>query len=172
MTGDVPMTLANCPVRATLDVLRGKWKPLILYLLKPAIRRYGDLRANLPEASEKVLIQQLRELERDGIVGREVYREIPPRVEYHVTPYGETLMDLLQLMANWGDLHRTRPNVSLRKLGQPAAHFYQPWFDTVKLATAPETADGFCGNVSVFKFIADAIPTSYSTEGPPIRLRI
>ncbi len=77
-----------------------------MYFLKPGVRRYSDLRESLPAATEKVLIQQLRQLEGDGIVERIVYPEIPPRVEYRISSHGETLMALLEQMANWAEIHR------------------------------------------------------------------
>jgi DNA-binding HxlR family transcriptional regulator len=101
-----PMTLADCPVRTTLDVITGKWKPLILFFLKGGTQRYTALRAHLPTASEKVFIQQLRQLEQDQIVIRIVLPRIPPNVEYRISPYGETLISVLQQMADWGEAHR------------------------------------------------------------------
>lgn len=101
-----PMTLADCPVRTTLDVITGKWKPLILFFLKGGTQRYTALRAHLPTASEKVFTQQLRQLERDLILIRTVLPGIPPNVEYRVSPYGETLISVLQQMADWGGAHR------------------------------------------------------------------
>jgi DNA-binding HxlR family transcriptional regulator len=74
-----PMTLADCPVRTTLDVITGKWKPLILFFLKSGTQRYTALRAHLPTASEKVFVQQLRQLEQDQIVIRTVLPGIPPK---------------------------------------------------------------------------------------------
>ena len=106
LRGKARMTLADCPVRVTLDVLRGKWKPLILFFMKPGDIRYSNLRAHLPAATEKVFVQQLRELERDRIVSRTIYPETPPRVEYGITAYGETLVGLLDQMADWGQTHR------------------------------------------------------------------
>ncbi len=105
---DKAMSLANCPVRTTLNVLRGKWKPLLLLFLKPGSRRWGQLRSHLPEVSEKVLTQQLRELEHDGIVARSVHPTVPPQVEYSISPYGETLIVVLQQMADWGTNHRAQ----------------------------------------------------------------
>ena len=102
------MTLSECPVRTTLDVLRGKWKPLILFFLKENTRRYAELRSHLHEAPERVFIQQLRELERDQIIDRRVYPEVPPRVEYRISAYGGTLIGILQQMADWGQAHRAR----------------------------------------------------------------
>ena len=107
-TNKPEMDLHRCPVRATVNVLRGKWKPLILYFLKGGQRRYGDLRGQLKGASEKVLVEQLRQLEQDGVVQRVVYPEVPPRVEYLITTYGYTLIPVLQQMADWGAGHRER----------------------------------------------------------------
>jgi DNA-binding HxlR family transcriptional regulator len=101
-----PMTLTDCPVRTTLDVITGKWKPLILFFLKGGTQRYTALRAHLPTASEKVFIQQLRQLEQDQIVIRTVLPGIPPNVEYRIGPYGETLISVLQQVADWGETHR------------------------------------------------------------------
>ncbi|MDQ2710716.1 MAG: helix-turn-helix transcriptional regulator [Acidobacteriota bacterium] len=102
------MTLTECPVRRTIDVLDGKWKPLILFSLKGGKLRYAKLRTEVREPSEKVLIEQLRQLEDEGIIERRSYLEVPPRVEYSITPYGNTLMPLLQGMADWGSKHRER----------------------------------------------------------------
>ena len=102
------ISLANCPVRTTLDVLQGKWKPLLLEFLKPGTRRWAELHSHLPNVSEKVLTQQLRELESDGIVTRLVHPTIPPQVEYSISAYGETLIAVLQQMADWGTNHRAQ----------------------------------------------------------------
>ena len=97
----------TCPIRATLEVIGGKWKPVILYYLKTAgACRFSELQKLMPHISKKVLTQQLRELERDGIVDRKDYAEIPPKVEYSMTEYGRTLRPLLETMAAWGDRHR------------------------------------------------------------------
>lgn len=102
------MDLSRCPVRATIDVLSGKWKPLILYFLKSGQQRYAELRGQLKGSSEKVLVEQLRQLEKDGIVQRVIYPEVPPRVEYFITAYGYTLIPILQQMADWGACHQER----------------------------------------------------------------
>lgn len=102
------MKLSECPVRVTLDVLGGKWKPLVLQALKLGTLRYGEIRKSVPEPSEKVLIQQLRELEQDGILERTVHAETPPRVEYRLSPYGKSLGAVLQRLADWGANHRRR----------------------------------------------------------------
>jgi DNA-binding HxlR family transcriptional regulator len=97
-----------CPVEATLDVIGGKWKALILFWLKDEVRRFGELRRKIPDVSERMLTQQLRELEEHGIVHREVYREVPPKVEYSLTPYGKTLRPITELMCAWGKKHMQR----------------------------------------------------------------
>lgn len=98
----------NCPVKATLDVIGGKWKALILFYLKDAVLRFGELRRKIPGVSERMLAQQLRELEEQGVVHREVYREVPPKVEYWLTDYGKTLRPLTDLMCQWGKRHMQR----------------------------------------------------------------
>ncbi|MBG0855426.1 helix-turn-helix transcriptional regulator [Streptomyces spinoverrucosus] len=91
-----------CGVDAAMDVIGGKWKVLILWALHVRPHRFGELRRELPGVTEKVLAAQLRELEADGIVHREVYEEVPPRVEYSLTPRGETLNEALAPLGAWG----------------------------------------------------------------------
>ncbi|WP_227982293.1 winged helix-turn-helix transcriptional regulator [Nocardia spumae] len=92
-----------CGIDAAMDVVGGKWKALILWDLDThGTRRFGELRRGLPGVSEKVLIQQLRELEQDTIVHREVYPEVPPRVEYSLTPFGAELNSALAPLGAWG----------------------------------------------------------------------
>lgn len=91
-----------CPVEATLGVIGGKWKPLILWHLKGEVLRYNTLQQTLPGISPKMLTKQLRELEEDGIVKREMYPEIPPRVEYSLTDFGRTIIPVLEALAEWG----------------------------------------------------------------------
>lgn len=92
----------RCPMRRTLNILNGKWKAIILFCLREKPRRFGELRKFIPEATAKVLTQQLRELEEDGIIDRKVIPEIPPKVEYFFTDYGRTLEPVLDQMARWG----------------------------------------------------------------------
>ncbi|MEU6189611.1 helix-turn-helix domain-containing protein [Nocardia sp. NPDC047038] len=92
-----------CGIDAAMDVVGGKWKALILWELdNHRVRRFGELRKGLPGVSEKMLIQQLRELEEDGIVDRTVYREVPPRVEYRLTEIGVALNTALEPLGAWG----------------------------------------------------------------------
>jgi DNA-binding HxlR family transcriptional regulator len=96
------MTPEDCPVRATVAVIGGKWKPLILHYLKHKTMRFNEFRRVLPGAKHKVLSQQLRDLERAGIVTRKVYPEVPPRVEYSLSANGQSLRPVLAVMAAWG----------------------------------------------------------------------
>jgi DNA-binding HxlR family transcriptional regulator len=98
----------NCPVEATLDVIGGRWKAVILFWLRDGVCRFGELRRRIPDVSERMLTQQLRELERHGIVHRQVYPVVPPRVEYSLTPYGRTLRPITELMCDWGKEHIKR----------------------------------------------------------------
>lgn len=91
-----------CGIDAAMDVVSGKWKSLILWELDAGTRRFGELRRGLPGVSEKMLIQHVRELEIDGLVHREVYREVPPRVEYSLTESGRELNAALEPLAEWG----------------------------------------------------------------------
>ena len=92
-----------CPVTATVSVIGGKWKPIILWILFQDTRRFGKLKRMIPKITQKMLTKQLRELESDGIVHREVYPVVPPKVEYSLTEEGRTLAPILQAMAEWGN---------------------------------------------------------------------
>src|SRR5258708_30819577 len=102
------MDLAHCPVKATVDVIGGKWKPLVLFFLKRGPQRFNELRRQMPGVTQKMLTQQLRELERDGIVHRRVYAQVPPKVEYSLTRYGDSLRPPLEMMCKWGTKDRAR----------------------------------------------------------------
>jgi len=92
-----------CGVDAAMDVVTGKWKSLILWELdNHGTRRFAELRRGLPGVSEKMLIQHLREMEADGLVHREVYREVPPKVEYSLTEHGVSLNAALASLGHWG----------------------------------------------------------------------
>jgi len=98
----------ECTVRAALSVIGGKWKPVIARYLMLETRRFGELRKLMPDATQKMLTQQLREMESDGIVKRKVYHQVPPKVEYSLTAYGETLKPVLWELCKWGEKHRAR----------------------------------------------------------------
>lgn len=94
-----------CGLDAAVAVVGGKWKPLILWALSVEPRRTGELRRELSGVSEKVLIQQLRELERDGVVRREVHEQVPPKVVYSLTDKGNALDHALRPLGDWGERH-------------------------------------------------------------------
>lgn len=94
-----------CGLDAAVDVVGGKWKPLLLWALSTRPHRFGELRRAVDGISEKVLIQQLRELERDGIVEREVHDQVPPKVVYSLSPIGRSLNAALEPLGDWGEAH-------------------------------------------------------------------
>jgi DNA-binding HxlR family transcriptional regulator len=102
------MDAGDCPVLLTTSIIGGKWKPLILFYLQSRTRRFSELNRLIPGSTKKMLTQQLRELERDAIVSRKVYAQVPPRVEYSITRHGESLRPILRLMSGWGKKHRAR----------------------------------------------------------------
>lgn len=97
--------LYHCPVDATQSVIGGKYKAIILHHLIEKTLRFGELRRLVPQASNKVLIQQLRELEHDGIIHREVYPVVPLKTEYSLTDFGRTLLPIIAAMCNWGNCY-------------------------------------------------------------------
>ncbi|GMK40318.1 putative HTH-type transcriptional regulator YtcD [Paenibacillus sp. CCS19] len=98
----------NISVEATLEVIGGKWKCVILCHLTHGKKRTSDLKRLMPGITQKMLTQQLRELEQDGIVDRIVYNQIPPKVEYQLSEYGQTLGSILTALCNWGEQHIIR----------------------------------------------------------------
>lgn len=95
----------NTAVEATLEVMGGKWKPVILFHLTFGKKRNSELKSLIPKITQKVLTQQLRELEEANIVSRISYNQVPPKVEYELTEYGWTLKEILHMMCRWGDSH-------------------------------------------------------------------
>ena len=95
----------ECPVEATLDVIGGKWKGVILFLLMEQTLRFSDLQRRLSKVTQRTLTNQLRELEDDGLVHRQVYPQVPPKVEYSLTDKGRSLEPVLVCMKNWGETH-------------------------------------------------------------------
>ena len=96
------------PVQVTLGVIGGKWKPAILWQLGESTKRFSELARAIEGITQKMLTQQLRELEADGLVSRKVYPEVPPKVEYAISQYGKTLEPVLTSMCEWGKKHKER----------------------------------------------------------------
>src|SRR6202051_3386631 len=111
----------TCGLDAALAVIGGKWKPLILFHLAHGTRRYGELRRAVGGVSDKVLIQQLKELQADGIVDRFDYGEIPPKVEYSLTAFGRTLGKARAPLCEWGTTHSSNVEAIMerRKAAEP-----------------------------------------------------
>src|SRR5262245_54673985 len=103
----------NCPVEAALDVIGGKWKALILWWLNQRTWRFAELRRQIPGITEKMLTRQLRELEAHGIIKRQVYPTVPPKVEYSLTAYGKSLKRALNAICDWGQHHIERLGASI-----------------------------------------------------------
>lgn len=95
----------GCPVEATLELIGGKWKGVILYHLMERTYRFGELKRAMPGITQRMLTKQLRELETDGIIHRKVYAEVPPKVEYSLTEGGESLRGIITMMRDWGRTH-------------------------------------------------------------------
>ncbi|MFQ6549040.1 winged helix-turn-helix transcriptional regulator [Aestuariibius sp. 2305UL40-4] len=95
----------TCPVTRTVQVMGGRWKPIVLYYLAGRPRRFNELRRLIPEVTQRMLTQHLRQLEADGVVHRDVKAQVPPHVEYSLTEMGRSLMPILEGMAEWGEAH-------------------------------------------------------------------
>ena len=93
----------SCGLEATLHLISGKWKPLVLFFLRDGPKRYGELKRVVQGVSDKVLIQQLKDLEAHGVLARTDYKEVPPRVDYTLTPLGRSLADAIVPLCNWGN---------------------------------------------------------------------
>jgi DNA-binding HxlR family transcriptional regulator len=95
----------SCGLDATLRIISGKWKPLILFFLRDRPMRYGELKRAIQSVSDKVLIQQLKDLEADRVIARTDYKEVPPRVDYALTPLGRSLAEAIVPLCTWGSQH-------------------------------------------------------------------
>lgn len=104
------MSRTQCPITAMTELIGGKWKPVILYNLTFGTRRFGELAVRISGISRKVLTEQLKELEADGFVVRNQYQEIPPRVEYSLSPLGKSLTPVFEAMAAWSFTHIMTPH--------------------------------------------------------------
>ncbi len=105
-------TPGNCPVVYCMNIIGGKWKPSIIHMIRTNKNRHSLLLKNITEISKQTLTNQLRELESDGIIERIIYAEIPPRVEYKITPYGNTLLPIIDSMSKWGKQNMSRDKKS------------------------------------------------------------
>ena len=110
----------GCDVEATLSVIGGRWKPVLVCHLLDGKKRFGELRRLTPNATERMITLQLRELEADGVISRHVYAEVPPRVEYEVTEFGRSLKKILDLMQKWGSAFKSRRLAEESERKQPA----------------------------------------------------
>lgn len=99
----------KCPIETVIQVLGGKWKPLILWHLLDSAKRFNELEKLIPEVTQKMLAQHLRELENDRLVTRTIYPSVPPKVEYTLSEYGQTMVPVLEVMCAWGETHNA-PN--------------------------------------------------------------
>ena len=98
--------LPNCPVEVTLTLISNKWKVLIIRELLTGTKRFGELRKSLGDISQKVLTENLREMEKDSLIQRDVYPEVPPKVEYSLTKLGYSLKEILDIMFIWGEKYK------------------------------------------------------------------
>jgi len=98
----------KCNIEVAMEAIDGKWKILILWYLKDEKKRFNELQKSIYGITQKMLIQKLRELEQDGIVHRKIYPVVPPKVEYSLTEYGETLKPILKQLYFWGEAHNLR----------------------------------------------------------------
>ena len=106
----------NCPVEAALDIIGGKWKAILIFHILDGTKRFSDFGRLLPGLSPRILTTQLRELEADGVIARTVYPQVPPKVEYSITPFGQTLQPMLHELALWSDMH-VKPRLALTREG-------------------------------------------------------
>ncbi|NHN31711.1 winged helix-turn-helix transcriptional regulator [Paenibacillus agricola] len=106
----------NIPVEATLDVIGGKWKVVILCHLDKGDKRTSELKRLMPEITQKMLTQQLRELEADGLLKRKIYEQVPPKVVYSLSDYGWSLKPILDAMCSWGEVHIERTDEAAKGL--------------------------------------------------------
>jgi DNA-binding HxlR family transcriptional regulator len=106
MTGEITVYDEGYPTRRLLELIGDKWTPILVYVLGQGTKRYGELRRHLPDVSKKMLTQTLRALERDGLLRRKVYAEVPPRVDYDLTPLGRVFLEPVTALCAWAQAHQ------------------------------------------------------------------
>lgn len=109
----------GCSVEATLDLIDGKWKGVILFHLQAGTQRFGELRRRMPGITQRMLTKQLRALEEDKLVIRKVYAEVPPRVEYTLSELGESLRPVIDILKAWGEGHQQRLSCAQAPVAEP-----------------------------------------------------
>lgn len=112
--GVSPQDLPACPVETTLKLIGNKWEVLVLRDLMPGTKRFGELKQSIGGVSQKVLTAKLREMEASGLVERHVYAEVPPRVEYSLTPLGRSLKPVLDSLEQWGTEYKKKVAAAVR----------------------------------------------------------
>lgn len=114
----------SCPITATLNVIGGKWKSVILWYLRDRPLRFGELHKLIPKCSLKIFNSDLKDLEKDGIVKREVFAEVPSKVEYSLTGYGKSLLPVIFILREWG-VKRLMENPELMESNEELKYFMQ-----------------------------------------------
>src|SRR6516164_1543041 len=112
----------GCAVAATLDMIDGKWKGVIMFHLQSGTQRFGELRRLMPGITQRMLTKQLRALEDDGLIIRKIYAEVPPRVEYSLSEIGESLRPVIDILKAWGERHQERLSCSPVAESAKASH--------------------------------------------------
>jgi DNA-binding HxlR family transcriptional regulator len=125
----------NCPVEASLDLIGGKWKSIILFRVIEETRRFNELRRILPGLTQRMLTNQLRELEQDGLIMRKFYAEVPPKVEYSISEFGKTLEPVLLALKNWAE-EQMLPRMNLNKKESGGS---EASFAAEKISTTPKS---------------------------------
>jgi DNA-binding HxlR family transcriptional regulator len=114
----------SCPITATMNIIGGKWKSVILWYLRERPLRFGELHKLIPKCSLKIFNSDLKDLEKDGIVKREVFAEVPPKVEYSLTEYGKSLLPVIITLREWG-VKRLMENPDLMESNEELKYFMQ-----------------------------------------------
>ena len=100
--------IEDCAIIFPIKLIGGKWKPIIIYFIRNGVNRFGKLQKHIVGINKQMLAKQLRELEKDGVLSRKIFPEIPPRVEYSFTPLGESLFPIIDAMSEWTRKHKNK----------------------------------------------------------------